>query len=255
MQRYKLIIVVVVLIFLSACKTDKDIWQVDLEIENPKGRSLALYEIDAEHGEVFIDSIILKTQGFNIIAKANIKYKSEFLGLFVIKTENNNLICILPENGEHFIIKAKYDSLASTFEVIDETGLGSTYKIMAFQKKLYRYNRLINDMSLFYMDNIYLDNADSLYEAITVKIEDNLEELRDIGEGLVRDNVESLIPVYIVNQAYGARMLFTPNDREDLDSIASWAKKMQLHLAENPHTIRLNTNVERLKNMEKLRFK
>lgn len=250
-----LLSVISVLLFLcTSCHSlSKKQSTIELCIQEGANKKLALVEVSAQKGELFIDSISLDAHG-----NGKFTIPTDTLSIYALKANfpSENVFFFLPSSNEHLKINTHYSRLVED-ALLENIG-GSkdnnspTVILLDFQKSI-RYSKHISDsISYTWMNIPSKMQSDSLYKQIQNSLQTLYKQLKIQATSLASNYCNSLIPIFVIYQSLGYKPLFDMEQKKDIDSLSSWAKRMSIALPQNPHVLRLTSNINRIKNIKKM---
>lgn len=240
----------------SCVRTDQA--PVELHLKGCNGRKLAFYEITAQDGAVFLDSIIPNTRG-----EARLFPPDDGEGMYSLHTQTANGLVLLIEKEEKIVLTADFDSLLETLTVgcpnsgekqeSPETDSDCPAAMaVRYQQYLAQAENRIGQINRTWMENRYrIANPDSLHQDCIEQIDSLLNQAKMLAEDLCRKNTATLLPVLIANKQLGGHNVFDPENPRDLGFLLSCARDMKQKKPGNPHVERFLFNLESIDNYRK----
>lgn len=271
------------LLFLPGCGRHGQEGEVVLHIQGDGGRKLAFYEISAETGALFLDSVRLR-QGEGLL-----RVPENGNGMYVLRGgKEENLIVLLLTPGERFLLEAHFDSLLPTARLsplpeahpartrgtgrsggtspgkdaeqghlrekpdpanapADSPALAALF----YQQEANRAEKEIGRINRLWIENRYrVSHADSLYLSCARSIDTLMRQLRRTARELCRMQPGTLLPVLIANKQVGNRPVFDLEDPAQTEFLLACAREMQETRKGNPHAERFLFNMERIRSFQ-----
>lgn len=217
----------------------------ELHVPDARGHALALFEIDAAKGAVFIDSLYPKDDG-----KVSLRLPVQEPHIFAILTPaSSKPLTLLPLAEEAFVLHLDYDALVSRARMEENAPSPVNRASIAYQQQVARTERRIDSIENHWMEERYVcANVDSLHKACVSAIEDLTADLRQEAERLCLRYTHTLLPVFVINRTAGGKTLFDLENRQDLDFLGKCAEEMNRNLPGNSHVERLLFHIARAGN-------
>lgn len=216
---------------------------VELELNGGAGRAVAFWEISADEGAVFIDSVRLDMQG-----RGHVYVPKNGEGIYALqsgKGDENLLVLFLPASSAPLSLQADFDHLVpsahitSPLDTLAQTALLYQQMLLEAQNEIHKTENL-------WAENRYLTrNVDSLYEACVLNINITQETIRTVAQELCMENTHNLLPVFMVNKQLAGKDLFDMESEQDIDFLLNCAQMMQEQQPDNAHVRRFLTTLRR----------
>lgn len=216
---------------------------VELELNGGAGRAVAFWEISADEGAVFIDSVRLDKQG-----RGHVYVPKNGEGIYALqsgKGDENLLVLFLPASSAPLSLQADFDHLVpsahitSPLDTLAQTALLYQQMLLEAQNEIHKTENL-------WAENRYLTrNVDSLYEACVLNINITQETIRTVAQELCMENTHNLLPVFMVNKQLAGKDLFDMESEQDIDFLLNCAQMMQEQQPDNAHVRRFLTTLRR----------
>lgn len=216
---------------------------VEMELDNGAGRAVAFWEISADEGAVFIDSVRLDRQG-----RGRMYVPRHGEGMYALqsgKGEENLLVLFLPASSASLSLQADFNNLVPTaripspLDTLAQTALLYQQMLLEAQDEIHRTENV-------WADNRYRTrNVDSLYEACVFNINTTRETMRTVAQELCSENTHNLLPVFMVNKQLAGKDLFDMESEQDIAFLLNCARMMQEQQPRNAHVRRLLTTLRR----------
>lgn len=234
------------LFFLPGCGRHGQEGEVVLHIQGDGGRKLAFYEISAETGALFLDSVRLR-QGEGLL-----RVPENGNGMYVLRGgKEENLIVLLLSPGERFLLEAHFDSLLPTARLSPLPEASPARAALFYQQEANRAEKEIGRINRLWIENRYrVSHADSLYLSCARSIDTLMRQLRRTARELCRMQPGSLLPVLIANKQVGNRPVFELEDPAQTEFLLACAREMQETRKGNPHAERFLFNMERIRSFQ-----
>lgn len=234
-------------LFLTAC-VKKPSGSVTLTVNHAHKRALALFELSAENGAVFIDSLRPDKKG-----NCRFSFSDDSLRFYMLATGKDKL-CLLSAPGEHLHLHFDYDSLLSSAVLTSPMpdSLCPNAVLIRYQKTVRTAERLISQTTDLWLENRYRTvHADSLHTVCANRIDSIAKTVKQEAIQLLHTHTNNLIPVFILNKTLGNQPLFNFSDPQDLHFLLTCAMEMEKFNPQNPHVRRLKYNLSRIENLRK----
>ena len=234
------------LLFLPGCGRHGQEGEVVLHIQGDGGRKLAFYEISAETGALFLDSVRLR-QGEGLL-----RVPENGNGMYVLRGgKEENLIVLLLSPGERFLLEAHFDSLLPTARLSPLPEAHPARAALFYQQEANRAEKEIGRINRLWIENRYrVSHADSLYLSCARSIDTLMRQLRRTARELCRMQPGTLLPVLIANKQVGNRPVFELEDPAQTEFLLACAREMQETRKGNPHAERFLFNMERIRSFQ-----
>ncbi len=232
------------LLFLLAVSCTRKTPGVELELNGGADRAVAFWEISAEEGAVFIDSVRLDKQG-----RGRVYLPKDGEGMYALqsgKGEENLLVLFLPPSPTHPLsLQADFTPLVPTARITTpQDTLAQTALI--YQQMLLQAQDEIHKTEELWAENRYTTrNVDSLYEVCVQNINAMQETMRTVVQELCGENTHNLLPVFMVNKQLAGKDLFDMENGQDLSFLLDCAQRMQEQQPDNAHVRRFLTTLRR----------
>ncbi len=234
-------------LFLSAC-VKKTSGSVTLSVDHAHKRALALFELSAENGAIFIDSLRPDKKG-----NCRFSFPDDSLRFYMLVVEKD-ILCLLSTPGEHLHLHLDYDSLLASVALTPPLpdSLCPNAVLIRYQKTVRAAERLISQITDLWLENRYKTvHADSLHTICTNKIDSISKTVKQEAMQLLRTHTDNLVPVFIINKTLGNQSLFNFSNPQDFHFLLACAMEMEKFNPQNPHVQRLKYNLSRIENIRK----
>lgn len=232
-----------IIIFLLAVSCSRRTPGVELELNGGAGRAMAFWEISADNGAVFVDSVRLDKQG-----RGRVYLPKGGQGMYALqsgKGEENLLVLFLPSSSAPLSLQADFDNLVSTARIASPLDTLAQTALM-YQQMLIEAQNEIHKAENFWAENRYLThNVDSLYDACVLNINIAKESIRTVAQELCMENTHNLLPIFMVNKQLAGKDLFDMESEQDIAFLLNCAQMMQEQQPENAHVRRFLTTLRR----------
>ena len=217
---------------------------VELELNGGAGRAVAFWEISADEGPVFLDSVRLDKQGHG---QVYVPKNGE--GMYALqsgKGQQNLLVLFLPQSpAAPLSLQADFDNLVSTARIASPHDT-LAHTALLYQQMLLEAQDEIHKTENLWAENRYLvRNVDSLYEACVQNINTMQETMRTVAQELCTENTHNLLPVFMVNKQLAGKDLFDMESGQDIAFLLDCAQRMQEQQPDNAHVRRFLTTLRR----------
>lgn len=232
-----------IIIFLLAVSCSRRTPGVELELNGGAGRAVAFWEISADNGAVFVDSVRLDKQG-----RGRVYLPKGGQGMYALqsgKGEENLLVLFLPSSSAPLSLQADFDNLVSTARIASPLDTLAQTALM-YQQMLIEAQNEIHKAENLWAENRYLThNVDSLYDACVFNINIAKESIRTVAQELCMENTHNLLPIFMVNKQLAGKDLFDMESEQDIAFLLNCAQMMQEQQPENAHVRRFLTTLRR----------
>ncbi len=192
----KLLFVLVVLIGITACNSNKKGFEISGNIKNSVGEMLVLKEMRTNSLET-VDSVEISELGeFSISADLEIP------NFYILEKDPNNYITLIINPGEKVKINADGASMMTDYDI---KGSKDSELLKDYTSKLLSIIEELGNLSQTYRDSVQSPNISAIMQELDRKSEELGNEMRDFTISFIEDNPESLASLMALYQQLAPR--------------------------------------------------
>lgn len=230
---------VIVAVTLLLCSCHRNTFTLEGTLENGAGKTIYISELTPRDGEKETATLTLDKRGH-----FKMKEKIDYLTFYNLHVNQTDYVVLLPQQGEHLVLKGNYNDLTHSYEVS-----GSPQSTLLWQLQDYSNQGAQSISDLVAQDR---ENKASLspdaYEAAKLTTDSIFLAIRNqqakYMEDFIYDNQGSLTTLIALYKPFNGHPILPPQQYYELYSVVLQGLTEQL--PDNPHTVNFKNTASKI---------
>lgn len=242
MKRLIISLTIITTLIVSCTKSDKlneNSFRISGKLSNAHEKQIYLIEMTPEKFKN-LDSISIDKEG-----NFSLTYPYKEPTIYLIQTNENDYITMIPKGNEDIIIKADYPAFANTYEIKNSPESELLYEL---NKEYIKSNAALRHIKETLHNNFYDANIAQIKKGLLERYDTLEAHQKESMRTFIEKNVGSLACCIALYRTFDNRPIF--DFQKDLTMYEKVLEGLNKKHPNNPHTIALKNHIDNIKKLE-----